>query len=481
LATATDCSGDVEISFRDSVEKFDCTSDTGQVIEIIERTWTAVDIHGNIASGVQRITVRALPRSALRFPNPFVELSCSQGTSIAEISTAKGFRSARPYYRSPRTNGDRILPLTGELCDYVGTFEDSPPIYTCKENCLASYKFIRTWTVMNWCTGDVSKGQQLIAVLDTIAPEIAVTSPATEYSVNAWGCDVDITLPSAVVRDNCDPDAAIVQVEGPFGVNVVRVNGRWIARAVPSGIHTFTYTASDCCGNLSTAEIRVIVKDRVAPVATAKEFITVSLTQSGDDSIPGVAKLFVNQVDNGSYDNCTEVYMEMRREDDAPACLNEGELWNHDNNGSTPEVAWNNNRTYNSRLNGLDQTTDLHLQDNALDTDQGQFVKFCCEDIGEEVKVWLRVWDDANGSGIFGDTIDGMGDNYNETWTMVKVEDKIVPSIECVPYVETSCDRDTGIVTDYNFQNGKTASQIVWENIKGKVPSSLVPTAEGRM
>jgi hypothetical protein len=474
----SDCQGPIRSEYRDIVEDRKCTLEN-DTIQIITRTWLITNNNGYTVIGEQIIYVLAIPSDSIKNPIAYVELSCEDSTTPESIRAKLGVVYAYPFYVSPVT-GDSIPIVRGSSCHFVADYADLPIFEeACQPNCKATQKILRTWTVLNWCDGEVRTYQQLIKRKDAEGPEIDVTSPENEYSVNAWGCDVDITLPSAVVKDNCDPDAVVVQVEGPFGVSVVQVNGRWIARAVPSGTHTFTYTASDCCGNLSTAEIRVVVKDRVAPVATAKEFITVSLTKSNDDSIPGVAKLYVSQVDNGSYDNCTKVYMEVRREDDAPACLNDGDLWNHDNSGSTPDVAWNNNRTYNSTLNGLDQTTDLHLQDNPLDTDKGQFVKFCCEDIGEEVKVWLRVWDDANGSGIFGDTIDGMGDNYNETWTMVKVEDKIVPSIECVPYVETSCDRDTGIVTDYNFQNGKTASQIVWENTKGKVPSSLVPTAEG--
>jgi hypothetical protein len=490
----SDCQGPLKSFYIDSVEERKCTEDN-DTIQIITRTWVITNNNGYTVSGDQIIYVLAIPSDSIRRPIANVELSCDDSITPESIRTKLGVAYAYPFYVSPVT-GDSIPIVRGSSCHFVADYTDLPIFEeACQPNCKATQKILRTWTVINWCDGEVRTYQQLIKRKDAEGPEIDVTSPENEYSVNAWGCDLDITLPNAAVKDNCDPDAAIVSIEGiiniPPDINtpplpgneviikVDKVGSRWVARKVPSGIHTFIYTASDCCGNLSTAEIRVVVKDRVAPVATAKEFITVSLTKSNDDSIPGVAKLYVSQVDNGSYDNCTKVYMEVRREDDAPACLNDGDLWNHDNSGSTPDVAWNNNRTYNSTLNGLDQTTDLHLQDNPLDTDKGQFVKFCCEDIGEEVKVWLRVWDDANGSGIFGDTIDGMGDNYNETWTMVKVEDKIVPSIECVPYVETSCDRDTGIVTDYNFQNGKTASQIVWENTKGKVPSSLVPTAEG--
>mgnify|MGYP000465830920 CR=1 FL=1 len=60
------------------------------------------------------------------------------------------------------------------------------------------------------------------------------------------------------------------------------------------------------------------------------------------------------------------------------------------------------------------------------------------------VKVWLRVWDDGDMDGIYGTA----GDNYNETWTFVKVEDKLAPAIVCPPDVTLTCDMD---YTDLNM------------------------------
>jgi len=92
----------------------------------------------------------------------------------------------------------------------------------------------------------------------------------------------------------------------------------------------------------------------------------------------------------------------------------------------------------------------LQLHYNNNDTDGGQFVKFCCEDLegagtytgadGQEVMfvdslpVILRVWDDGNCDGIAGGPeVDGVPDNYNETWAYVQVENKLPPVIVCPP------------------------------------------------
>ncbi|MEZ4909253.1 MAG: hypothetical protein R2774_00160 [Saprospiraceae bacterium] len=54
------------------------------------------------------------------------------------------------------------------------------------------------------------------------------------------------------------------------------------------------------------AEATITVIDASAPVAVAKQYIVMSLTGSGT-AADGAAKLYGHQLDNGSYDHCTDV------------------------------------------------------------------------------------------------------------------------------------------------------------------------------
>jgi hypothetical protein len=54
------------------------------------------------------------------------------------------------------------------------------------------------------------------------------------------------------------------------------------------------------------------------------------------------------------------------------------------------------------------------------------------------VKVWLRVWDDGDNDGVFGSD----GDNMNEAWSFVKVEDKLEPQITCPSDITIECSDD---------------------------------------
>ncbi len=69
----------------------------------------------------------------------------------------------------------------------------------------------------------------------------------------------------------------------------------------------------------------------------------------------------------------------------------------------------------------------------------GDDILLCCEDIANgPIQVMLRVWDDADGNGIYG----SVGDNYAECMTLVKVEYKLAPSFVCPTNVTINCTQD---------------------------------------
>ena len=123
------------------------------------------------------------------------------------------------------------------------------------------------------------------------------------------------------LQDNCDAHP-VWWLEGPAGVVITGnpTDGYFVTGA-PKGRHAFTYKAVDCCGNIGSAVAYVTVIDRSAPVAVAKQNIVISLTGSGTAG-DGAAKLYAWMVDNGSYDHCTAVKLEIRRPDGSPDCGN---------------------------------------------------------------------------------------------------------------------------------------------------------------
>jgi hypothetical protein len=196
---------------------------------------------------------------------------------------------------------------------------------------------------------------------------------------------------------------------------------------------------TDQCGNHVQKSFNVTVLDKSAPIVVLKKDVVVGISTSGANG-NGSTKIYTDAFDNFSFDACGPVYTEIRRIDSV-ACDNIGL------NG------YNNNNTF-------DNTG--HENDSIYDTDMGQYVKFCCEDLtaiqgdaNEDgvidsfdagyIKVIIRVWDDANMSGFFGDEVPpfpGMEpqlDNYNEGWAWAKVECKSIPVISCPPADTVKC------------------------------------------
>ena len=291
----------------------------------------------------------------------------------------------------------------------------------CEESCSNSFKVLRNWVVLDWCTAESTEFTQIIKAIDEEDPTIEAND--ITVSTDPWVCEGNFYLPApTILHDNCT-SYVTYEVSGPAGVTIIwdAQANLYFATGAPKGNHTFLYTAFDCCNNTAIDPIIVSVVDQTAPVAVAKQNIVVSLTQAANGL--GQAKIFANSVDNGSHDGCTGVYLEIRRDND--------------------ECGVTGNATYNN---------DGHTFDANNDPDQGKFVKFCCDDLTNAetdvdgdgvddpgyVKVWLRVWDDGDMNGTYGTS----GDNFNETWAYVKVEDKLIPIINCPIDLTVNCDVD---------------------------------------
>jgi len=409
------------------------------------RKWIVTDGSGNTAACDQIFNV--LTNVAWTCPVDLVELSCKDDVSPEAIAAARGVTSAYPYF----TRGNVNIPVQG-VCEYYTTYSDQV-IDACGPHCHGNKKVIRTWTVLDWCQGIVSKCTQVIKAIDTVAPTFSVKD--TIVSTRPWDCSADLVLPPVwELHDNCDIAPTYTVKSSTPGISVIKVGNQWRAFGVPCGVYEFKYTAIDCCGNESAHQvISVNVQDRTAPVPVAKRDLVIGLTpgyQVGFDTIPDAqAKLFAEDVDNGSHDNCSDIRLEIRRASTAPNCGSIGLNGTH-----------NNNRTFSHKFPvGFPQPNAGEY--SPQDDDEGKYVKFCCEDLDAVLvdvnedgvldtgyhQVILRVWDDGNKDGCVGCYITPTTnnptphqDNYNDTWSFIKVECKVPPVISCPADATIFCD-----------------------------------------
>ncbi|MDN3633284.1 hypothetical protein QWY85_01360, partial [Neolewinella lacunae] len=243
--------------------------------------------------------------------------------------------------------GGRIFGLrSGEaICNIGVTYADGEAIVTCP----FTYKFVRTYTVIDWCNpGDVRTFTQVVKVGDTTPPVFTgptqdrnfdgITDADLVYTTNAGNiCAAYIRLDAAGVRavDNCSGTNVTITANiypgadlnaTPIGSFVVNPNNATpeITTAIPVGTHLLRYTYTDQCGNSDFSDYLFTVEDRTAPVAICEDGLNIGIS-SGSSSTTGLptgfAVLTPENIDNGSYDDCSGVTLSIARVNAANVAL----------------------------------------------------------------------------------------------------------------------------------------------------------------
>ncbi|MBK8518881.1 MAG: hypothetical protein IPL55_22130 [Saprospiraceae bacterium] len=267
---------------------------------LVTRTWLVTDCGGNTATCQQTIIVKqpnwTLTPNRLILPVDII-LNCGASTvpicplddnGVYQAATAgahlpviqvAGYapNQATPIYKCITLG----LP---SLCNYYTTYTDNE-ISACGVDCHGNRKVFRTWQILDWCNAVFVTHIQVIKVIDQ-------------------------TAPTAIAKDT---------------VVIYKIGARWRASGLKCGANTLSWVLRDCCDNERVVDITVTVYDNTAPIAVAKQDIVISLTPGYDagGQVDAQAKLFVNSVDNGSYDNCSPVRLEIRRPA-GPSCGNLG-------------------------------------------------------------------------------------------------------------------------------------------------------------
>jgi hypothetical protein len=121
-------------------------------------------------------------------------------------------------------------------------------------------------------------------------------------------------------------------------------SGGIVASELPVGKHKVVYSASTDC-QVGEAEAHFVVKDLTAPVAICDDELNISVGGSG------IARVTVQDVDEGSWDNCQLESLELRRKLDD--CWTEYHI--EVNNGADLTIAYDDaNRRYVENHDGDD-------------------------------------------------------------------------------------------------------------------------------
>ena len=366
-----DACGPATLAYNDDVLEQDCFSPYSQ---IIQRRWSATDENGNVSEDcTQTIYVYRNGLETLMFPpnydgiqEPY--LSCDDFGDMNPGTDVTG----EPF---------------GDLCDNVQVF---PYTDTKIDICQGSYKLIRHFRLLEWCSGEVVDHDQIIKVLDDEGP---VLEPVADLTVSAGDhdCTADLVVPKPVVISDCSDEfeyslayliafnqGAPVEDTVYYSDNVSQQGNNFILSDLPFGNVWVRWRVYDECGNYSEDYFTITVEDQISPIAVCDEFTVVSV---GSD---GYVDVYAETFDDGSIDNCGILDMRARKMTNKCATTN---------------------------------------------TSFGEKVRFCCEEVGETIMVAFEVTDLYN--------------NKNTCMVEVTVQDKLPPYItECPADITLNCQAD---------------------------------------
>ena len=374
------CTGEINLTYSDRIDQADCNS-SGSLV--ITRSWTATDASENTSFCTQTIVLRRPDLNNIVFPEDLI-LSCDQTDTSPEVA---GF---------PTVDG---FPIdSNSYCDLTLTVSDDST-RTCNGNGLA---IVRTWRVIENCSGNIRQDDQIIQIKDETAPVITCPEDIVVNTVSgeAYGT---VRLPVPTIVDNCDGSPTFIVSTSYGGIGV---GPHYF---VPAGTHFVQYTAIDACGNMTSCTVQLLVQDAEAPTVVCDDQNVISLPDGG------IAIVAARVFDNGSSDNVRDTLYFKARRMDIGGCSN----LNGDDDINTP---------------GTQEFFDDHIY-------------ICCEDIGTEpIRVILRVYEENPGSGPVDPTREAQGGDlfghYNECMMFVRIEDKLPPTVVCPLDQAVDCSDD---------------------------------------
>ena len=234
-AIATDaCGSTFTLTSADATKNGACAGSYS-----ITRTWTATDTCGNSSTATQTIDVEDTAAPVIDTLPATATISCPATPEFTKATATDTCGSA---------------------------FTLTPVDVTTIGACAGSYSVTRTWTATDVC-GNSSIATQTINVQDTTAPVID-TLPATA----TISCPATPEFTKATATDACGSAFTLTQID-------VTTNGA----CAGSYSITRTWTATDVCGNSSSAFQTINVQDTTGPTTTTAYSATVDVSC---DAIP---------------------------------------------------------------------------------------------------------------------------------------------------------------------------------------------------
>ncbi len=367
----------------DGVYSDNCSSSISEVIDVnlncgvgsITRSFTAIDMYGAEQTCSQTITVQnAQPFSEdnITWLNDLEFTGCAIDINDENLM-------GTPTYVSNH-------------CDDIAITYADQVLTTVTDAC---YGILREWTIIDWCQYNTNTQMgiwtdiQEIRQYNNIAPSWNTCSDTMLCIIE--NCDVNYTK-TLHATDDCS-DAASLQYSWTIDINSdgsIDSSGQsnTISQTLEVGEHQITWTVEDGCGNFSTCEELIEVRDCKAPQPTCRNSFTIVLSPT-----TGLAEIWAEEFYLYAEDNCDD----------------ESDL----------QISFSQNTNDNSKIfscqdltNGIEETFDLEMwvTDSSGNADfcavqlvvQDNHGDVCADNIQEETMYgWLRSYSSYYPEGSF--------------------------------------------------------------------------------
>jgi len=299
-------------------------------------TYRAEDASGNVSDiCTQTINYMRIGLADITFPANLDGVDTNPDALSCDDFSFDDWNDSNPDYPffnvtgAPTTpDGAQILP-NNSLCELNATFSDQIiPVCQNAAGEVFAFKVLRTFTVLDWCTGEVEEDFQIIKVLDDEPPFVS-TIQDDEFAAFAdpYTCTATFQVPEPVLIFDCSSWTyeigyalavnGMAPTDGIYYTTNVSGNAQtgFTISDLPLGITWLRYIITDACGNTTEAftEVTVVhVQDKIDPVITCPDPITIDCTVDYTDlSITGEPVGFDNcsgtitgPFDNVNIDDC---------------------------------------------------------------------------------------------------------------------------------------------------------------------------------
>ncbi len=369
--------GTATLTFRDSTISDICTGIFGAVIY---RHWTMTNVSGLQSRCTDTIYIRRLTIDDLDL------------TNLRNYIGSDGFECGIPYPTPSRTGNLNIL--SGQFCFNIdATYSDMRTNF-CGEQ---SYRVVRTWTILDWCTGDVKIHTQTIDVLDREGPQINLTSGDITIQAGNHSCTGVVDLSSGIsITDRCS-DVVYRRVRifekdrtGKLLYNIT--DGVYTGLVFDESVTQILIAvdARDACDRTNEREITRMLRivDNVKPIPICDENTVITIGANG------WAIATTKAFDDKSWDNCGVARI-------CVAKVSDLDIFDSLDTNNDKLVSYS---SFNSALNCPGAYDDVIITISGQqmihrDSLCRDYIKFCCNDaMTGRVMVALTVFDHAGNS-----------------------------------------------------------------------------------